>query len=309
MLPVLLLHLFPAAQLLGRDPGLRGDEPVGQFHIRHLQGEKGDGDAPLHGGETGHVQAEGGLAVRRARPDDDQISGLPAHRDLVQGGEARGHAGEAVRLLLRLDALQGTIHGVTDLHVAGGDIALHRLEDRRLRLFDEAVHLAGLVEGVPEDAVARFDEVALDGLLLEDLDVEVDVGRAADPLREFGEQRRAAHRRERAVEAEAFRDRHEVHGRPLAEEADDGGEDEPEFGVVETFLFQGLDGLEDALVVDHHRADHGGLHLRGLRGPVPRLFRHGRQGFRAPGLPAVVFAGFFGHNKGSFFSKYRRFDC
>ena len=136
----------PLAQLLALDPRLRGDEPLGQLRLRHLEAEQRHRASVFERGVLGDVAHQRALAHRRAGGDDDQVAGLKAAGDLVEVLEARrgprergpfeGQPVELVELLVEdvLDLAEVLLAVVT------GD-----LEHRLLGLLDE----------VPERSRAR----------------------------------------------------------------------------------------------------------------------------------------------------------
>ena len=199
--------------------------------------------------------------MSRSCADDNQIPVLPASRDGVQGREARRNTGKTVCLLHPLETVQCAVHGISDIHISASHIALNGIINVRLRLLDEFVHLVGLVEGLPKDAVAHFNKVTLDGFLLKDFDVVFNVSPRADLRGKGSEPSRSADFFKCSVCTEALRHGHHIDGAALFEERRHGGEDEPELRVVEALFFQRFHRQVHAVFVHHHCADDGFFHL------------------------------------------------
>ena len=93
-----------------------------------------------------HIQSDSALPVARSCANDNQISVLPSPRYRIQGRKSRRNTGEAIRLLNPLEPVKCSIQCVSKINIVTLQVALHCLEDLRLRLFDELVYLVSLVK-------------------------------------------------------------------------------------------------------------------------------------------------------------------
>ena len=218
------------------------------------------------------------------RPDDDERAVLPAARDSVQRGEAGRDSREPVGLLNPLEPFQRTVQRIAQVDVLPSHVPLNGGVHTRHGALDELVDREGLVEGVPEDHITRLDEVPLDGLLLEDLDVVLDVRPGTDLLSQPRQPRGTAHLVQVAVLPQLLRDGHHVFRGSAVEELGHGGEDEAELRVIEALLLQHAHRLIDALRIHHHRSDNGFFHFRSTGWFMADLGRchHDRVHLRGP---------------------------
>ena len=180
--PALLGHA-PLAQLLALDPRLRGDEPLGQLGLGHLQAEQRHGLAVLDGGVLGDVADERALAHRGAGGDDDQVARLKAAGDLVEvlePGRRPGQRGaldrEAVQLVeLLVEHLFDRAEVL--LAVVAGD-----LEHRLLGLLDELARRGAMAEHALLDLIRGPQQPPQQRVLAHDLRVAAGVsGGRHDP--------------------------------------------------------------------------------------------------------------------------------
>ena len=88
MLPFLILHFLAPLPLVGTQASFRCDETVCQFDAGHLQRKEGRRDIVIDGCTSGHVQRNRRLPMPGTRPDHDEVSFLPPHRDGIEGRES-----------------------------------------------------------------------------------------------------------------------------------------------------------------------------------------------------------------------------
>ena len=105
------------AQVVAPDRGLRRDEALGELRLGHLEREQRDRLVARERRVLGEVRHQGRLPHRRAGREDDQVAGLEAARDRVEGLEPRGRPGD--RLPLAREVLELVELGrqqVADVH-------------------------------------------------------------------------------------------------------------------------------------------------------------------------------------------------
>ena len=174
-----------AADALGGNAGLLGDDAGGQLLARHFQREEGDDAAVRHlhraiglvlglvglGDVIGDVGGERGLAHGGAAGEDDEVGGLQPAHFFIEVLEARRNAGKPAIALVgaggHVDGIgQGAGEGMEALAVfAGFGEAVERL----LGALDQVLggFLDGRVEGLVHDVGADADELAALGQLID----------------------------------------------------------------------------------------------------------------------------------------------
>ena len=173
-----------AADALGGNAGLLGDDAGGQLFARHFEREEGDDAAIGHlhraiglviglvglGDVIGDVGGERGFAHGGAAGEDDEIGGLQAAHFFVEVLEARGNAGEAAVTLIgaggHVDGVrQGAGEGMEALTVFSG---FGEAVERLLGALDEILggFLDRRIEGFVHDVGADADELAALGQLV-----------------------------------------------------------------------------------------------------------------------------------------------
>ena len=191
-LAVLALPDLAAQQAIGVDLRLRREHAHEQRLLRHFEAEE-PGHAAVRGHVLADVQHQAGLAHRRAGGDDHQVAGLQAARLAVDVVEAGRDAGDVALVLEQLlDLREALLDQLAHRQEAGLDAIVGHREDRALGVVeDEVGFLVGLV-GVREDLVGRVDQRPQRRLLLDDLRVVLDVGRARHAVDQRGDVGRAA---------------------------------------------------------------------------------------------------------------------
>ena len=164
------------AQLVALDPRLRGDEPLGELGLGHLQREQGDRLAVLDRRVLGDVRHQAALAHRRAGGQDDQVARLEAAGDRVEVAEARARPGQR-RLLERepVELVQLVVEDPSDLSEVLLAVAVRDLEHRLLGLLDDLPGAFALVEHARLDRVGRAQQAAHQGRVADDLRVVAEI--------------------------------------------------------------------------------------------------------------------------------------
>ena len=143
----------------------------------HFQAEDGHGKPGANGDIFGEVESQGGLPLRGAGGEDNQLGGLKARGQLVELAVAGGCAGDA--LALAKDFFQALEVGVDDfLHrdETDADTVFGEGEDRRFGAVEDAVGALLAFKGALLDGVSGVNQVAKERLLFDDADVMLDVG-------------------------------------------------------------------------------------------------------------------------------------
>ena len=191
---------------------------------------------------------------------------LHAARHAVQIHEAGRHARDELLLLEQLlDLRQALVDDLPHRHEALPGAVLRNREDRLLGFVEDRV---GVVLGVPgprRDGLARVNQRAQRGLLLDDAGVVLDVGRPRHAVDQAGDVGRAAHVVELAGLRQRFLERDGVDGPALFAERDHLVEDAPVAEPEEILRAHDLRRVVERLVVDQNRAKHGALGFEVVR--------------------------------------------
>ena len=214
----------------------------------------------------GDVQHQAGLPHRRAGGDDDQVARLHAARHAVQIHEAGRHAGDELLLLEQLlDLRQALFDDLPHRDEALLGAVLRDREDRLLGFVEDRV---GVVLGVPgprRDGLARVNQRAQRGLLLDDPGVVLDVGGSRHAVHQARDVGRPAHVVELAGLRQRFLERDGVDGPALLAKRDHLVEDAPVAEPEEILRAHDLRRVVERLVVDQDRAKHGALGFEVVR--------------------------------------------
>ncbi len=206
------------------------------------------------------------LPHRGSRRDDDHLARVQAVGEVVEVGEAGGHAVQA-RLAVgdRLDLVEDAVHDVGERDVVLARALVGDLVDLGLRLVHHVVDLA--LAGVADlhDLGARVDQPAQDRLLPDDLGVVAGVRGDRDVRRERVEVRRAPDALQLAAALELGGDGDHVDRLAAAVEVDDRVVDRLVGGPVEVGAAQRLRHVGDRVLGQQHRPEHGLLRGHVLR--------------------------------------------
>ena len=165
------------AQQLRVDARLHREQALHDRHARHLEGEQAHGDLLADRDVGGHREGEGGLADRRPGADHDELGGLEAVGEVVELGEARGHARvAALGVVEALDRVEGPADDLLGRVVAAALVPVGDLEDLPLGLLDDLADLRGVVVRPGDDLLRDAREAAPDGGRLHDARVVLHVG-------------------------------------------------------------------------------------------------------------------------------------
>ncbi len=214
------------AQVVATDRGLRGDEPLSELPLGHLEREQRDGRAGVERRVLREVRHQRRFAHRRSCGEDDQVAGLEASRDRVEVVEARRGAGD--RLAFAGEALEL-------LQLAGQEVA-----DR------QEVLAAVLVGDLEDGALGHVDEVARQRLVAVHTGLDL-VGRAQQPA----EHRVVAH--DARVLADVADSRHGARQEVDRRAAADGLEVPGLLEVLDER--ERVDGLAERVQVEHRLVD------------------------------------------------------
>ena len=264
-LPVFLLADLPAHQPVHVDLRFRCEHAHEQRLFRHFEREEA-GHAAVRGDVLADVEHQAGLAHRRARRDDDQVAGLQAARLAIDVVEAGRHAGdEGLVLEQLLDLREALADQRAHRHEAGLDAVFGDREDRALGLVEDQVgFLIGFVGGA-EDLVRREDQVAERRLLLDDLRVVLDVGRARHAVDERRDVGRAAHFLEVAGALELLLERDEIDRLAALRQIEHAIEDAAMRVAKERLRIDHRRRDVEGVVVDQDRAEHRSLRFEVVR--------------------------------------------
>ena len=225
----------------------------------------------VHRGVARQVERERRLTHGGARRQDDQVRTLPAHGHAVDAGETRRHTVHTGVALHLLDVVhRGVDQAAYVLHLTA-DIALDGIVDLALRLVDQVVHLDRIVERIPQNVVRGRDQVALDRLLLEDLDIVFHVRRGPYLLGQVREHDGAAHGLQVAPGLELAAHRDDIDRGVVRDQAGHRLEDHPVLGIIETGGGELLHGEVHARRLQQHGTQDGLLDIRRLRRLVAEL--------------------------------------
>ncbi len=266
LVPVLLDVAL--AEPVGRDPGPRGDEPVGELGLRHLEREERDRALRLPGDVLGDVADEARLAHRRAGSEDDQVAGLKAAGDLVELPEAgwgTGHLRFAARQLVELvelDAEDRLQRAEVACLLGPGDV-----EEQHLGPLDEILRLA--LAGLDRllNRLGGAEQPPQHRVLLDDLGVVAGVAGDRGRRCERVDDVLTAGLLELALAAEQLGDGQRIDRLAALEELVDGGEDRPVAAAIEVLGAQPRlpHDRVDRRLRHHHRAEHRLLGLEAVR--------------------------------------------
>ena len=224
----LVLVLQALAQVLELDGRLGRQDAHGDLGAAHLEREHRRRHVVLDRGGPGDVDAEGRLADRRPRRDDDHLARVQAVGELVELEEAGRHADQVVGATRgRLDLLHRLVEQVAEHVVVLAAALLGDGVDLGLGAVDDVVDVA-LALGVAhlDDAGAGLDQPAQHGPLVDDLGVVAGVGGGRHRLDQLVEVRLAADPGEVAALAELVGDGDGVGGLAPAEQVEHGVEDQ-----------------------------------------------------------------------------------
>ena len=270
---VVLLAQEAAAEPVRVDARLGGQHAHEQLLLRHLEAEEADGHVGRGADVLRDVEDEAGLAHRRPRRDEDQVRRLQAGGHLVEIDEAGRHAGDEPLVLLQLlDRREAALHEIAQRHEPGADPVFGDREDRPLRLVEEQVRLLLRLVRLGQDLVGRVDQAAERRLLLDDLRVVLDVGRARHAVGQRRDVGRPADLVELAAARQLLLERDEIDRVAALAERDHLLEDAAVRVAEEVARVDQLGGVVERLVVDQDRAEHGLLGLEIVR---KRAFRCG----------------------------------
>ena len=214
----------------------------------------------LERGVLGDVQNQARLPHRRAGGDDDQVASLHAARHAVQIHKAGRHAGDQLLLLEQLlDLRQALVDDLPHRDEALLGPVLRDREDRLLGFVEDRVGVVLRVPGPRGDGLARMNQRAQRGLLLDDAGVVLDVGGPGHAVHQARDVGGAAHVLELAGLRQRLLERDGVDGPALLAKRDHLVEDAPVAEPEEILRAHDLRRVVERLVVDQDRAEHGAL--------------------------------------------------
>ncbi len=263
LVEVVLGHLA-GTHLVAGDLRLVRQDTGGELFGRHFhREERGDRARPLGIGELGvggvvrDRGGERGLAHARASGEDDQVGVVETAEEIVEVGEAGGHAREAARLMGGVGHLQRCLQRARKVGEAARGLAgCGKPVEAFFRLADLVVGggFEVFVEGVVDHVLAERDQLAADEEIVDQVAVLLGVDDADHRGREPGEVARAA---------DAFEFLAAVH-HPLQGDRVGGiaalGEDDAELEdlavgrIREVLRLEEVDDLVDRRVVVENRA-------------------------------------------------------
>ena len=285
------LEAGPVLEHLGRchDPGrasVRVVEEVAHADLTHRRPTRRRGQRRVE---------RKGLPHSRSSRDDDHLAGVETVGQVVEVGEAGGHAVEAgLAVADHLDLVEDAAHDVAQRRIVLGGPTVGDLVDLGLGAVDHVVDLA--LAGVAQlsDARAGLDQPAQHRLVAHDLGVVAGVGRDRHVGREGVEVGGATDALELAALGQLGRHRDRVGGLAATVEVDDRVVDDLVGGTVVVDALERLHHVGDRVLGEQHRAEHAllrgvVLRRRAVTGRARRAA--GLVGRRpvAPGLVGVPF--------------------
>ena len=134
-----------------------------------------------------------------------------------------------------------------------------------LCLVEERENVVGLALGLAHHILAGFDEVAENGLPLNDFGVVLDVESGGNLACDLNEVIFVAETGEVGALPKGFADGDDVGFDLLVVEAADDTEDFLMDGTIKIFVFEEVEGLDDRFTVDQHAAQYRGLGFEAVR--------------------------------------------
>ena len=181
------------AQVVAADRRLRGDEPLRELGLGHLEREQRHGLLRLERRVLGEVGHQRRLPHRRPCGEDDQVAGLEAAGDGVEVVEAGGGAGD--RLALAREALELVELGleqVVDRAEVLAAVLVGDLEDRALGHVDEVARERLVAVHARLDLVRGAQQAAEHRVVADDAGVLADVADRGDRAGQQVDRRAAA---------------------------------------------------------------------------------------------------------------------
>ena len=265
-LPLSSRGMKPVWSLRLADHGFAGEHAAEEGFLAHFEREDGDDFAVFDGAVLGDVDGPGGLAHGRAGGDDDELGVLEAARHLVELDVVGGEAGDFPALLVEgVDGAEGAGDDLGDVGEAALDGAVGDFGEADFYVVEDLGGVLGLVGGGGHALVEDAEELAEEGLVLDDADVGLDVGIARDAFGEEGEIGSAADGIELAALGESVHDGDEVDGVAEGQRSTMTAVDALVGVEGEVFGAELGGGVGDGDRVEQHGAEDGDLGLDGGR--------------------------------------------
>ena len=247
------------AGTLSHDLGGRHDacRPAGRVQENVAHADRSHG-RPAVGRRQRCIQSEC-LPDPRTGRHDDHLARVQAVGDVVEVGEAGGHAeGHPTARGDGVDLVHRRLEDVLEGHVVLGDAAVGDLVDGGLGAVDDVVGVRALGPVVAElhDARARLDEASQDRAVGDDLGVVAGVGGRGHRGDEGVQVRRPADAQELAPALELGGDGDGVGGLPAAVEVQHALVDRLVGRTVEVVGLEHLDDVGDGVLAEQDRAEH-----------------------------------------------------
>ena len=277
--PVLLVEVA-GVDLVGVDLPLGAQQSFDELLLGHLEAE--DPDAlPLLERHVGRdVEANAGLAQAGSRGHDDQVRGMEPRGHPIELREAGLDPGDE-RLAVGdlLDRLVDRGHQRLDRLEAGPELPPGDLEDLLLDVFQDLLRRVLALVAARHDLVGDLDQAAQRRLLLHDLGVVLDVGRARQPVGQARHVGGPPDALELVGALEGVHERHEVDRAGVVHQVAHPPEDPPVALEIEVLRAHDLQRRVDRLVVEQDRAQDGALRLEVVRKGFlqAEVRRHGRK--------------------------------
>ena len=224
-----------------------------------------DAAALGHGGVLGDVEGEAGLPDARAGGEDDEVALLEAGRQRVEVGEAGPHAADLAAVGVEVvEPVVGVVEERLERAEPDRHPPLADVEQLALGPVDRLLDLGRVLVADPGDLAGGRDEVAQDGLALDDPGVldGVDGGRGL--VRQARQVRAAADGLELVRPLERLGDGDDVDRLALVEQLEHRGVDRAVRGPIEVLGAEELGDLDDRIAIDEDRPEDGLLGLGAL---------------------------------------------
>jgi len=239
------------AQVVEGEAGLRGGEALGDLQAGHFQAEESD-VAVMLGGVEGEGGEETGFSEPGTGRDDDEVGGMEAGQELIEGGEGGGDsAGFALfGLVIEFVEVDGEVAEAVAAVAAEGEEGGFDLVEGLLLRDGEIVGQLGQGAGGGEHATAQ-------GGVGDDAGVALGVNGGGDVVDQCGESGGAADVGEGIAAFEFVAQGDEIDGIGAVVESDDGLIDLAVLVDVEIVGPDEGEGVGNGLGVDEEGSEEG----------------------------------------------------
>jgi hypothetical protein len=205
-----------------------------------------------------------------------EVRGLKARGQVVQLGEAGGHAGQQGLVALALH--EGVDVGIDALaHGRKGFFVLvaGHLENGRFRKIDDLLHVAAVLEAAFGDGAGLCNQVSEDRLGVDDAGIVLGVDGQRDGIHQGRQKGGTADLLQPTLFLETVGQSDQVHRFATRKQVGDGGEDFLMGGAVKILRPQDFDDVQQAAVVDQNGAQQRLLGFQVLRRDIQKRWVFG----------------------------------